>query len=88
MNLKVLEKDKEKIVLEIESENHTYLNLLRESVWKAGGEASYIIQHPYLSEPKFIVKSKNPAKTLSDAIELIIDETKEFEDEFSKCLKK
>jgi DNA-directed RNA polymerase subunit L len=88
MNVKVIEKEKEKIVLEIDGETHTFLNLLRENVWNAGGEAYYIIQHPYLSVPKFVVKAENPKKILYDAVELIIDQAKEFEEKFDKCLKK
>ncbi len=88
MKLQVLEKKKDKLSLEIEGETHTFLNLLRENVWKAGGkQASYIIRHPYLSEPKFIVRANDPKKTLDKAAQMIIDQAKEFENAVKKKIK-
>jgi DNA-directed RNA polymerase subunit L len=85
MKLKLLEKAKDKIVFEVSGETHTFLNLLRENAWKVGSEqASYVIEHPYLSEPRFIVKADNPAKILSDASQRIIDQAKEFGKEFKR----
>ena len=89
MKLTVLEKRGNKLVLEVKGETHTLLNLLRENSWKAGADqASYLIEHPYLSEPKIIVRSKNPKKTLLDAAQLTITQTKEFEKEFQRIIKK
>jgi len=88
MKLRVLEKEKDKIVLEVSGETHTFLNLLREKAWEVGSkQASYMIEHPYLSEPKFIVKADNPIKTLSNASQRIIDQAKEFEKEFKRVSK-
>jgi len=85
MKLRLLEKGKEKMVFEVSGETHTFLNLLRENAWKAGSkQASYLIEHPYLSEPKFIVKAENPVKILSDASQKIIDQVKEFGKEFKR----
>lgn len=88
MKLNVVEKSKEKISIEIAGETHTFLNLLRENAWKAGSkQASYIIKHPYLSEPRFIVMAKNPLKVLNDANQMILDQAKEFQTEVKKKLK-
>jgi len=85
MKLRLLEKDKEKMVFEVSGETHTFLNLLRENAWKVGTkQASYVIEHPYLSEPKFIVRAKNPIKILSSASQRIIDQAKDFEKEFKR----
>jgi DNA-directed RNA polymerase subunit L len=57
-------------------------------VWRAGGkQASYIIRHPYLSEPKFIVRAKDPKKMLDMAAQMIIDDTRELENAVKKKLK-
>ena len=36
MDLNVLEKKKDKIIVEVRGESHTLLNLVREKSWKAG----------------------------------------------------
>lgn len=89
MNLKNIEKSKEKLKVEVQGEDHTLLNLLRENSWKAGADqASYIIEHPYLSEPRIVVKSKNPQKTLVQSAQLVMNEAVAFQKEFKKALKK
>jgi DNA-directed RNA polymerase subunit L len=85
MRLIVLGKGEDKITLEVRGETHTFLNLLRENAWKAGSkQASYMTEHPYLSEPKLTVRGKNPKKILDSAAQMIIDQTKEFEKEFKR----
>ncbi len=85
MKLNVLEKKKEKVCIEIVGETHTFLNLLRENAWKAGGkQASYVIRHPYLSEPRFTVRAKKPLKVLKDATQMAIDQAKDFQSQVRK----
>ena len=89
MELKKLEKSKEKLKVEVKGEDHTLMNLLREGAWKAGADqAAYMIEHPYLSQPKIIVRSKDPRKTLIDSAQMVIDEAASFQKEFKKALKK
>ena len=89
MKLKKIEKTKEKLVVEVEGENHTLLNLLRENSWKVGAaQASYTIEHPYLVQPKITVISESPAKTLAQAAELAMEDAAAFQKEFKKALKK
>ena len=85
MKLVMMESSKEKMVLEVRGENHTFLNLLRENAWDAGSkQASYMIEHPYLSEPKLIIRADNPKKVLDNSAQAILDSAKEFEKEFKK----
>ena len=89
MELKVLEKKADKLKLQVTGETHTFLNLVSEYAWLAKAkQASYIVKHPYLSEPELIVKSSNPKKTLKDANQIIIDRTEEFQRSFKRALKK
>jgi DNA-directed RNA polymerase subunit L len=89
MELKVLEKKPDKIRVEVLGEDHTLLNIITEYAWEAKAkQASYIIQHPYLSQPELIVKSANAKKTLSDAAQLVMDKSKEFKVSFERALKK
>ena len=89
MELKVVEKKPDKLRIELVGESHTLLNVLTEYAWEAkASQASYIIEHPYLSQPELNVKSKNPKKTMSDAAQIIIDRSKEFKTAFERSLKK
>jgi DNA-directed RNA polymerase subunit L len=89
MELSAIEKGKGKLRVEVRGETHTMLNLIRENSWKAGAkQASYIIQHPYISQPEVIIRSKNPSKTLKDAAQLIIDDSKGFSTAFKRAMKK
>ena len=89
MELTVTQKGKEKLRVEVRGETHTMLNLIRENAWKAGAkQAAYIIQHPYISQPEIIIRSKNPQKTLKDAAQMVIDDSKEFMVAFKRAMKK
>ena len=89
MKVKVLEKKKDKLKVEIDGESHTLLNLLRENAWKEKVEqASYMIEHPYLAKPKIIVRAKNPKKILVDSAQKIATDAKDFSREFSRAMKR
>jgi len=89
MKLGVLEKTERKLILEVRGESHTFVNLLRENAWKKGAEqASYIIENPFMSEPKFLLIAKNPKKVLTDSAQLIIDQAKELQNELKRVFKK
>ena len=89
MKLKYLEKRKDKAKIEVKGATHTLLNLLRENAWKAGAsQASYIIEHPYLSDPQIIIKSNKAKKVLNDSAQFIIDDSEAFKREFRRALKR
>ena len=77
MKLNVIEQSKEKLKLEVP--NITFVNLLNDKIWGAGADyTAYNIDHPYLSKPVLVVKSKNPKRTLLSAAENIIADIKEL----------
>jgi DNA-directed RNA polymerase subunit L len=89
MNLRVVEKGKDKLRVEVAGECHTLLNLLREKSWKEKAkQASYMIQHPYLSEPEIIVYANSPKKVLVDSATKIESEARRFTQEFKRALGK
>jgi DNA-directed RNA polymerase subunit L len=89
MELKVVESKPDRMSIQVVGETHTLLNLLTEYAWEAKAkQATYIIDHPYLSNPELMVKSSDPKKTLSDAAQIIIDRTKEFRTIFDRAVKK
>lgn len=88
MNVEVLEKDKEKLKLEFRGETQTITQLLATQVWKEGGEASSLQEHPFMEEPKLVVLGTNPEKLLKKASSSIIEQCDEFKEEFQRALKK
>ncbi|MFH1294818.1 MAG: DNA-directed RNA polymerase subunit L [Candidatus Aenigmatarchaeota archaeon] len=88
MELKVLENEKNKLKIEVVGENHTILNILRENCWKSGAkQAAYVMDHPYLTEPKLTVRAENPKKVVDVAAELTEKQVTEFLKEFRKAKK-
>lgn len=89
MKLNVLERKKDKLVIEVNGEDHTLLNILRVNSWKFGAkQVSYMFRHPYLSNPEIIVKADNPKKVLKDAAQLLINDAEMFQKQFSRAMKK
>ena len=85
MRLEVKENKKGKLAIEISGETHTLINLLRENAWKIGcKQASYIVEHPYLSSPKLIVMADKPKDVLLKAADMIIEDVEALQKEFSK----
>ncbi len=88
MELKVIDRQPDRLRVRVSGETHTLLNILTEYAWEAkASQASYMLEHPYLSQPEIIVKSKNPKKTLSDAAQIIIDRSRDFKSAFDRSLK-
>lgn len=86
MELNVLEKTKNRLKIEVKGEGHTLLNLLRRNSWDAkANQASYIIEHPLLSQPKIIIKADNPKLVLSKAVDMAIKQTQDFARAFRKA---
>lgn len=89
MKLEILEDEKNKLKIAVEGESHTLLNILRENSWKSGADqASYTINHPYNAPYELIVHSESPRKTLNSALQMIVDQAKEFNKEFAAAAKK
>ncbi|MEM5797773.1 MAG: DNA-directed RNA polymerase subunit L [Candidatus Aenigmatarchaeota archaeon] len=87
MEIAILEETDNKIVIEVRGEDHTLLNILREACWQEGAEqASYMIEHPYMSQPKLIVYGKNPRKIVANAAQVVIDLAQEFLSEAKKLI--
>lgn len=83
MELNVLDKSKNSMKVEVVGETHTLVNLLRENAFVCGADqASYIIEHPYMSQPKLIVKAGQPKKVIADAAEKIAEDAAKFKKAF------
>ena len=88
MEVKVLKKDKNTMKVELKGESHTLTHLIARTVWKQGGEAAALKEHPVLEEPKVLVKTANPKKTLEKASTSIEKACEDFKKQFKAALKK
>ncbi len=87
MEIKVLEKTKTKLEIEVGGEDHTLCNAIREelnydSKVKA---ASYKIDHPLTAKPVMVIHSAEPKKALESAVKRAKKKYAEFGAGFKKC---
>jgi DNA-directed RNA polymerase subunit L len=70
MELNVLEKSKNKLMLEIIGEDHTLLNALKEELKddKNVKLVAYKIEHPLISNPVLLVEGDKPEKLIENAL--------------------
>lgn len=91
MELKLVKKDDKSLVLEVQGESIGFVNAIREELWKDKSvlEADFRKEHPYLAEPKIIVKTSRgePEVALEKACERIIEKIEEFKEKFKAELK-
>lgn len=87
MEVKVKKESKDKLTVEIQGDRHTLSNLLRDELWNDPTVtlAAYEKKHPYLGNPKIIVKAKDPMKSLKDALKRTQDHVSDFEKQFTKA---
>ena len=88
MNVKVIEDTKEKLILEFEDETETVTNILATQVWKEGGEAAAIREHPFIEKPRLTVMGSSAKRMLGKASTAIQEQCDEFKEEFERALKK
>jgi len=88
MNLKVLEDEKNKLKLEVEGETPTLTQVISTQVWKEGGDAAALKEHPFMEEVKILVLGSNPRKLLEKATTALEEQCDELKEEFQRALKK
>ena len=89
MKLKILENKKNKMVLEIKGETHTFCNVLKKELWndKHVKLAAYNISHPFVGKPTLVVETdsaETPKKALLEASKRLQKGFDKFKSEFSK----
>lgn len=92
MELKKIKEDDKSLLIEVGGETFTVTNALREELWedKSVSESAQVREHPYLSQPKVFIKTErgSPIAALEKAAERVVEQAKEFQEEFKKALKK
>ena len=86
MDVKYIEDKKDLIVVEFTDADQTIPNMLRDELWndKNVDYAAFEQKHPYIANPRLVVKSKDPKKSLKDAISRSLKNIDELKKAFSK----
>ncbi len=93
MQIRILDKKPNELVIEVEGEGHTLCNLL-ESVLLEDEDvdfASYNISHPLVGNPVITVRTKgdkSPEAAIREAVEKILQRGRELRKEFEKTFGK
>ena len=89
MEINILEKEKNKLKFDIEGEDNTFSNILRNELWndKDITLSGYKIEHSLLSEPVFTVESDNPKNSLLDAAKRLTKINDDFKEKIKKIIK-
>ena len=87
MKVNVIEEDKELIKIELVGETETLTHLIARETWEKNGEGAAVREHPFMVEPKILVKGKNPRKILEKSAKSIQGQCDEFKEEFRRSLK-
>jgi len=92
MKLNVLEKEKNKLRIEIIGETHTFCNALRKEIWNDDDVkvAGYNIEHPLVSHPVLTIETekKDPKKVLEAAIKRLRDKNEKIREAVKSVSKK
>lgn len=91
MNLKIINKTKDEIVINFEGEGHTILNLLRTELLadERVHIATYDTKFPIMDNPVFRLRTNDadPVLVLREAVARIINQCDEFSSLFAQAVK-
>ena len=91
MKINILEDKKSKLIFEVESMGHTFINTLKNELTNDSHVkiATYSIRHPITSKPKIIVETdgSSPRAALISAVGRLKKLNEKFKKEISKEVK-
>ena len=91
MEINVLEESKNRLVVELKGESHSFCNALKAELWKNKKVkvAGYNIAHPLVGVPKLVIETESgdPKKLLVDAVKNLKKDADAFIKSFSKKAK-
>jgi len=91
MEINILEEKKNKMILEIKGEGHSFCNAVKSQLAtdKRVNIAGYNIAHPLVGIPKLVIEtdSDDPKKVLLDAVKKVKKESDDFLKAFEKATK-
>lgn len=88
MELKLLESSSDTAKVEVRGESSTLTQLIADAAWDEGIDAAAIQEHPFMAEPKIVVRGERPLAALEKAAAAVIKRCEAFKEAFSKALEK
>jgi len=92
MEINIVEETKNKIIVELKGETHTFCNALKKELWndKHVKIAGYNIAHPLIGVPRIVVETdgkETPKKALMEAAKRLSTKAEKFKKTFVKGVK-
>ena len=91
MKVAILEQKKDKVVLSVEGEDHTFCAALKKELWndKHVKAAAYYIDHPLIGKPRIIVETdgEDPIKCVQQASKRLDKDLETLKASAQKALK-
>ena len=92
MKLNIVEDKKNRMVVEIHDETHSFCNALKKELWNDSHVkvSGYRIEHPLVGIPTFIIETdgkESPKKALKSAADRLKKEADKFKTAFLKGVK-
>jgi DNA-directed RNA polymerase subunit L len=91
MEIKIIEDEKTKLVMEIKDVSHGFCNMLKEELLKDSHVkiATYKIEHPLVNVPKFLLETDgaDPRKTVISAVGKLKSFAEKVKKDMAKSLK-
>lgn len=86
MELKIIEDEKDRILIEVGEEDHTFCNVLVKKLNEDEDVkfAAYSIDHPLVGVPKLLVEGKNVRSLIKRAVKALSEEAEEIKKLASK----
>lgn len=86
MQVSIVEKEKGKMKVEIKGSTKSFAHLIASEIWESGsGEAAALQEHPFMAEPKLLVKSSNPKKEMEKAAASIEKKCNELKQAYKRA---
>ena len=82
MKISIIEKEKSKLKIELEGSSKSFAHFISSEIWELGGEAAALQEHPFMVNPKLLVKASNPKKIIDKAVESIEKKCNEIKTSF------
>ncbi|MFC1728226.1 RpoL/Rpb11 RNA polymerase subunit family protein [Nanoarchaeota archaeon] len=86
MELKILNEEKDKLVLEVEDKYATFASAIKSELWndQKTKVAAVNKKHPLVGKPEITVEGPNPKSLLTEAAKRLQKDLDKFKKDFSK----